>query len=123
MRSGARPVALTLVLTYEMQCGYPGPGPLTIDLPSEERVPGALVRSQVLVDGQPARSVSISGHAVTIGLAAPPRIMCMVIGMGRLTILLTRASGLGNPVRAGSYAITATRASSEFSASFAIRPA
>ena len=106
-----------------MQCGYPGPGPVLIDLPSQERVPRVLTPSQVLVDGHPARNVGIFGHRVSVGLAPLPRIICMVIGMGRLTILFTRAAGLGNPLRAGSYTITATRASSEFSARFTIRPA
>ena len=123
VRAGARPVALRLVLTYEMQCGYPGPGPVTIDLPTQERVRSVVKLAQVLVDGHPARALAVSGHTVTVGLAPPPRINCMVIGVGRLTILLTRAAGLGNPLRAGSYTITAARASSEFSARFTIRPA
>lgn len=122
-RAGARPVALTLKLTYEMQCGYPGPGPVLIDFPKQERVPGVLASSRVLVDGHRARAVGVSGHTVSVGLAPPPQIMCDVIGPGRLTILFTRAAGFGNPVRAGRYTITATRGTSAFSARFTIRPA
>lgn len=121
--AGARPVSLTLTLSYEMQCGYPGPGPVVIDLPAQERVPAALSPLRVLVDGHPAQTVAISGHKVTVGLAAPPQVTCMVIGMGRLTILFTRTAGLGNPARAGSYTVAATRASSQFAARFTIRPA
>ena len=122
-RAGATPVALTLVAAYEMQCGYPGPGPVLLQLPREEAVPRALKPSQVLVDGRPAPGVGISGHTVRIGLAPMPRIMCDVIGMGRLTILFTRGAELGNPVAPGSYAITATSARMRLSADFTIRPA
>lgn len=122
-RAGARPVALTLTLTYEMQCGYPGPGPVVIRLPQQERVPARLAPAQVLVDGQPARTVAISGHTVTVGLAPRPQIMCESIGPGRLTILLTRAAGFGNPLRADSYTIAVTRRAAAFTAGFTIRPA
>lgn len=117
---GARPVALTLTLSYEMQCGYPGPGPVTVDLPATEHVSATLAPSRVLVDGLPAHSVAISGRVVTIGLAPPPQVMCMVIGMGRLTVLFTRSAGLGNPVRPGTYTVAATRATSRFAARFTI---
>jgi hypothetical protein len=115
-RAGARPVALTLELDYDMQCGYPGPGPVVIELPAAERVPGSLARSQVLVDGHPAASVQVSGHRVDVGLAAKPRIMCDEIGPGRLTISFPTSAGLGNPARAGSYTIDVTRASTALSA-------
>jgi hypothetical protein len=123
VRAGARPVALTLVLSYEMQCGDPGPGPILINLPDQERVSRLLTPAEVLVDGRPAHTVGISGHTVSVGLAPLPRVICMVIGPGRLTILFTRAADLGNPRHSGSYTITATRASSAFSAPFTIRPA
>ena len=123
VRAGARPVALKLVLAYEMQCGYPGPGPVRIVLPGQERVPGVLAPSQVLVDGQPARTVAISGHTVTVGLAPRPRITCDVIGPGRLTIVFTRAARFGNPARPGTYTIGVTRRAATFSARFTIRPA
>jgi len=122
-QAGARPVVLTLVLGYEMQCGYPGPGPVTIDLPAAERVPAQLAPSQVLVDGKPAPSVAIAGHAVSVGLAPPPQVMCDVIGPGKLTIEFGRAAGLGNPSRPGVYTLEAARGSAAFTARFTIRAA
>ena len=119
-RAGARAVALTLELEYDMQCGYPGPGPVVIELPAAERVPAALARSQVLLDGHPAVSIAISGHRVEIGLASEPRVICDEIGPGRLTILFSRAAGLGNPLRAGTYTVAVARASTALSAEFTI---
>jgi len=119
-RVGARPVALTIELDYDMQCGYPGPGPVVIELPATEHVPAALTRSQVLLDGHPAVSVAISGHRVEVGLASQPRIICDEIGPGRLTILFSSAAGLGNPSRPGSYTIAVTRATTALSARFTI---
>ena len=119
-RAGARPVALTLQLAYEMQCGYPGPGPLRLELPVSEHVPAVIAASAVLVDGKAAPAVRVAGDVVTVALPQQPRVMCDVIGPGRLTVELTRAAGLGNPARAGSYMVTATRESSSFSARFTI---
>lgn len=122
-RAGAEPVALTLELGYEMQCGYPGPGPVVITFPVAERVPAVLSRAEVLVGGHPAVSVGVSGHSVSVGLAPEPRVMCDVIGPGRLTVQFTSAAGLGNPSRPGSYTVEAARGSAFFSAAFTIRPA
>jgi hypothetical protein len=121
IRAAARPVAATAVLGYEMQCGYPGPGPVVLELPAAEHVPASIRRSSVLVDGKAATSVRVSGHAVSVGLAPPPQIMCDVIGPGRLTIELTRAAGLGNPTRPGSYVLRVARGSTSFSARLTIR--
>jgi hypothetical protein len=119
--AGARPVALTLTLTYEMQCGYPGPGPVTIIFPRQERLPGTIAPQQVLVDGHPARTALVSGHVVSVGLAPPPPIMCDVIGPGHLTIRFSRAARLGNPLRAGSYTLTVSNDTARFSARYTIR--
>lgn len=118
-RAGTDPVTLTLQLEYEMQCGYPGPGPVVVALPPAERL-GAITRGAVLVDGQPARSVATVGHTVTVGLKPPPQVMCDVIGPGRLTLVFLPAARLGNPTRPGSYALEATHGASSFSASFAV---
>lgn len=120
LATGTRPVALTLTLQYEMQCGYPGPGPVVVTLPRGEAVPVTLAASAVLVDGHHATSVSLSGRAVSVGLAPEPQIMCDVIGPGRLVIAFTRSAGLGNPMHKGSYAVLATRGSASFSARFTI---
>jgi len=121
LQAGARPVALTLELDYDMQCGYPGPGPVVIELPAAEHVPSSLEPAQVLVDGRQAASAEISRHAVSVGLSPPPLVMCDVIGPDRLTIALLRSAGFGNPTRPGSYAITLSRAGTTLAAHFTIR--
>jgi hypothetical protein len=104
-----------------MQCGYPGPGPINVRFPVAEHVPRAVAATAVLVDGKPAVGVRVSGQTVSVALAPPPQVMCMVIAPGRLTIGFTRAAGLGNPSRPGSYTVAATRGTTTFSAPFTIR--
>jgi hypothetical protein len=120
LRAGAAPVELTLTLGYEMQCGYPGPGPVSVELPQAERLPPRATTLRVLVDGHAADGVSVSGHTVSVALAPAPRIMCDVIGPGRLVLEFPAADGLGNPARAGSYRVLATRATSAFTARFTL---
>jgi hypothetical protein len=122
-RAGARDVSLKLLLNYEMQCGYPGPGPITVNLPAAERVPARLALARVTVNGSAPASVAISGHTVRIGLVGPPQVMCDEIGPGTVTILFTSAAGFGNPAHAGRYTLSATRGSAGFSTTFAITAA
>lgn len=120
-RAAARPIDLSLQLGYEMQCGYPGPGPVVLRFPAAEHVPASISRASVLVDGKAAPSVHVVGRAVSVGLAPAPQIMCDVIGPGRLRIELTRAAGLGNPANGGTYLLDAARGRASFSARFSIR--
>ena len=119
-RVGARPVALTLTLGYEMQCGYPGPGPVVVQLPAAELVPARIARTAVLLDGKAAPGVQVAGHAISVALPPRPQVMCDVIGPGKLTITFTRAAGLGNPSRGGSYTVTATRGTTPVRARFSV---
>ena len=118
--AGVRPAALTLRLSYAMQCGYPGPGPVAVRLPAAERVPASIPRPAVLVDGKAPSAVRVAGHVVTVALPPRPQVMCDSIGPGTLTIAFTRAAGLGNPARAGSYTVEATRQAATFAARLAI---
>jgi hypothetical protein len=114
---GAKPVALTVKVHYEMVCGDPGQGTAVVTLPSAAFVPGRMESSAVLVNGKPAQSVDVSGHDVSI--AMPPRrpgVTCMVVGPGTLTLTLTRASGLGNPKKPGAYTIRVRRNTTSFQA-------
>jgi hypothetical protein len=118
---GAKPVALTVKLRYEMVCGQPGAGKATVSLPAAADVPGRIASSAVLVDGKPSPSVSVSGHDITIAMPLKrPGVTCMVVGPGTLTLTLTRASGLGNPKRPGFYAIRVLRNTTTFRASVKI---
>ena len=118
---GAQPVEVTVQLGYDMQCGYPGPGPVLLTFPAAEHVPATIPTGAVLVDGKMARAVHVAGQTVSVGLAPPPQVMCDVIGPGRLTLELKRAAGLGNPGRAGSYLLRAAKGGLTFTARFAVR--
>jgi hypothetical protein len=122
-RAGTRPVTLTLKLGYEMQCGYPGPGPVVVTFPATWRLPAKLGTTPVLVNGKAAVSASVSGHRVTVGLAPPPQIMCDVIGPGTLTVQFTRGANLGDPLKAGTSVVTAQSKGAAFPVSFAISAA
>jgi hypothetical protein len=109
-----------LKLGYEMQCGYPGPGPVVVTFPAPWRVPAKLGATPVLVNGKPPISASISGHRITIGLPPMPHIMCDVIGPGTLTIQFTRTASLGSPLKPGASVVTAVRDAQTFRVSFVL---
>jgi hypothetical protein len=114
---GAKPVALTVKVHYEMVCGQPGPGRAIVTLPAAADVPGRIDSSAVLVNGKPSPSVSVAGHTVSIAMPLKrPGVTCMVVGPGTLTLTLTRASGLGNPKRPGAYTIRVLRNTTSFRA-------
>jgi hypothetical protein len=118
-RASTRPVTLTLKLGYEMQCGYPGPGPVVVTFPAAWRLSAKLGSTAVLVDGKAAVSASLSGHTVKVGLAPPPQIMCDVIGPGMLTIQFTRGDNIGSPMTAGTSVVTAAVKGQTFRVSYA----
>ncbi len=105
-KAAAKPVALTIKLHYEMQCGQPGPGKAVVTLPAAVTVPSTIDEPAVLVNGKAAPAVSVSGHEVSIAMPAKRTgVTCMIIGPGTLTLTLTRAAGLGNPRSAGTYTV------------------
>ena len=118
--AGARPVRLVLTLRYEMQCGNPGVGTLVVRLPAALRVRSSLPPHSVLLDGRTA-TARLHGHRLVVELPPRPRIMCDVIGPGKLRLEVTKAAGLGNPLRAGSYAVVAARGTRTFTARLRIR--
>jgi hypothetical protein len=120
--AGAHPVTLTVQLHYEMQCGSPGLGPVTLGLPAKMSVPAKIVRSSVLVDGKTAPSLTRSGSRLVVGLPVPQGVvMCDSIALGTLTIVVTRAAGIGNPSGAGAYALAIEKGALRFGAKLRIR--
>ncbi len=107
----ARPVVVTVKLSYEMQCGYPGTGSIVVDLSKQMAVAPAAIRSAgaVLVNGTAAKGVTVTGDTVTVPLPKRPRIMCDVIGPGSVTITFTKKADVGNPAQVARYNITAKR--------------
>jgi hypothetical protein len=112
--------SLTLKLHYEMQCGQPGPGTVAVSLPALAHVPATLAPRAVLVDGHVAADAQLSGHMLRVPLPPPPRITCMVIGPGTLTITLARAFGFANPAKPGRYVIRAQKGMKTFAPMLAV---
>jgi len=115
--AGARRVTLKLTMRYEMQCGWPGAGPLVVSLPAAMRVvPHSITRAVVSLDGKPPATVSVSGRVIVFTL--PPRrgVTCMEIGPGALTVVFAPAAGIGNPAKAGTYRIAVRIGAHSFTA-------
>jgi hypothetical protein len=115
--AGARRVTLKLTMRYEMQCGWPGAGPLVVSLPTAMRVvPHTITRAVVRLDGRPPATVSVTGHVIVFTL--PPRrgVTCMEIGPGALTVVFAPAAGIGNPARPGTYPIAVRIGAHSFTA-------
>jgi hypothetical protein len=120
-RAGARPVALTLRLHYQMQCGWPGPGPLTIHFPTQMTVPPAIAPAAILINGNTAGRIGGGGHRIALDLPPRPQILCDAIAPGTLTVRFTGAARLGNPTTPGTYRLHATKAALAFAATLRIR--
>jgi hypothetical protein len=103
-KPGAKPVALMLGMTFEMQCGNPGKGPLSITLPARMTIPKKIAAGAVTVDGKHAKGVAVHGRRLVISLAQPHFLTCDVIGSGTVRVVVARSAGLGNPKKAGIYA-------------------
>ena len=103
--AGTRPVALTIRLHTELQCGRFTPTSISVSLPSSMRVPATVSKTAVTIAGRAAAFVRTHGSRVLIRAAAPkPGVICDVIGPGVVAIKFGLLAGLGNPPRAGHYA-------------------
>jgi hypothetical protein len=101
---GARPVALTIRLHAELQCGRLSSSSITVSLPAPMHVPSSVSKTAVVVAGKAPTSVGTRGtHVVIHPAPAKPGPICDVIGPGVIAIKFTRLAGLGNPLHAGSY--------------------
>jgi len=121
--TGARPVALTIRLRAELQCGRLQSTAVTVSLPTSMRVPSTVPRTAVAISGKVAASVSTRGTRVLIRPAQQSGgVICDVIGPGVVAITFARGAGLGNPPRAGSYAfgVVATPRGGEWRGTLAI---
>lgn len=69
-------------------------------------MPASIRAGAVLVNGAAPRSVSRAGSVVTLAVHPTTGITCNVIGPGTITIVFTRAAGLGNPTASGTYRVS-----------------
>lgn len=103
--TAAQHSGLTLVLRPAvLRCGRLGARALTITLPQAMRVPASIPRDAVRVGGRAVAAVRTDGKTVVLSLQSPHGVSCDSIVVGSLRVELTRAAGLVNPSRAGSYA-------------------
>jgi hypothetical protein len=119
--TGAHAVRLTLILRYEMQCSYPGAGPLVVTFPSAVKLPQRFAAGAVNLAKKPV-AAHVSGRRVTVTVPRHKGVLCDLIGPGSLTLTFTRAAKLANPARAGAYSFRATHAGQAFAAKLRIKP-
>lgn len=118
----AHRVRLTLTMRYEMQCGYPGEGPLVVTFPRAVTLPKRFATGTVRL-GKTAIAAKRHGRKVTVTIPPPTGTLCGVLGPGSLVLRFTRAAKLVNPAHAGSYRFKATHAEHDASAKLTIKPA
>lgn len=110
----AHRATLALKLHFDMTCGKPGAGPVTIQLPSKMQAPPSL---RVSIGTTPTIA-AVSGNQVTVQLPEPHGITCMSIAPGTLTLYL---AGVRNPRSAGTYFVRAHLRTMAFTAQLAVR--
>lgn len=115
-------VLITLGASYEMQCGWPGPGPLTVRFPAGMVLPTRFAARSAIVNGKPVTPSFADGAHRLVAVALPkrPQIMCDAIGPGRLSITFTRGARIGTPKAAGSYVVRASHGGATLSGRFTI---
>lgn len=113
--ASAHHIRLTLTLRYQMQCNYPGAGPLVVTFPKALKVPKQLAAGAVQLAGKPIAG-KVDGRQVTVTIKPPTGVLCGAMGPGTLKLVFTRKANLANPKRPGSYRFTATHTSHTFAA-------
>jgi len=117
--SGAQNVQLKVTLRYQMQCGYPGAGPLAVTFPDAMAPPSSFAAKSVLLSGKPV-AAKVDGSKVTVTVPIHRGLMCDVIGPGKVVLTFTKAAGLANPASPGTYRFSATHARRGFSTTLTI---
>ena len=120
-KAGARPVAVTLKVHAELQCGRLTGGALVFRFPAAERLPARMAGGDVKIAGQPVKAVAVHGRDVTITPRPRTGVMCDVIAPGTVPIVLTKPANVGNPAASGLYTVSLVRGRTATSAHFRIR--
>ncbi len=119
--AGAHAVRLTVTLRYEMQCDYPGVGPLVVTFPSAFKLPQRFASRAVKLAGKPI-AAKVKGRLVTVTIPPHKGVLCNLMGPGSVTVAFTPAAKLANPAQAGSYGFKAGHGARTFTAKLAIEP-
>jgi hypothetical protein len=117
----AHGVRLSLTLHYEMQCGYPGAGPLVVIFPKALKLPKEFAAGAVTLAGKPVTAY-VDGHLVTVTVRPHKGVLCDSMGRGSLTLVFTRTAKLTNPAHAGSFRFRASHAGRVFATRLSISP-
>lgn len=120
--ASAHPVRLAMTFHYQMQCGYPGSGPLVVTFPKALRLPKQLVAGAVRLAGIPI-TTTVNGRRVSMTIAPPTGVLCSMVGPSSLRLVFTRRAKLANPGRPGSYRFTVAHTTHRFTAMLTIGPA
>ena len=118
--AGAHGVRLKVTLHYEMQCGYPGKGPLVVTFPSAMKLPTQFAAGSILLAGSPV-SATVDGRQVTVIVPPHKGVLCNAVGPGSLTLAFTHAAKLENPKQAGAYSLRATHSRRTFTAKLRVK--
>lgn len=118
----AHAVRLTLTFRYEMQCGYPGAGRLSVTFPSALKLPQRFAYAAVRLAKKPV-AATVKGRRVTVTVSPPKGVLCNAMGPGLVRLTFTHAAKLANPARAGSYSFKAAHLGNVFAAKLAIKAA
>jgi hypothetical protein len=103
-----------------MQCGYPGPGPVVVRFPTQERLPKTLPAGAVRANGSAEAAAIEPRNAVIVTLPPAPTVICDVIGPGR-RLSSDGLHGSKTHSTPAPYTIAATRESTVLSSTFVIR--
>lgn len=120
--AGAHRVRLVVTLRYQMQCGYPGAGPLVVTFPSALKPPKQFAPGTVRLADKVV-GATVKAQKVTVTVPPPRGVLCSMLGPGSVRLLFTRAAKLTNPGRAGSYRFRATHGKHTFRATLVIKAA
>lgn len=118
---GAR-AAVKLNVRHTFYCGRPKPATIAITFPAAERVPSSIPTGAVHLSAGHVKAVHASGKTVSVAVEPPPvkGVTCMVIVLGKLRVRFDKTARLGNPSRAGTYAVSVTDGRFHYTGHFTI---
>jgi hypothetical protein len=111
-----------LSVRHTFFCGRPRPATITLRFPAAEHVPSSIPATAVHLSAGHVTAVRVSGATVAVSVQPRPvkGIACMSIVLAKLRVAFDKAAHLGNPSKAGTYAVTVTDGRSHYTGHFAI---